>query len=377
MEKDWEEARRRKHLEQRVLRLEQELETPVATAIAEAGGFETLAVGPVAEGDVLVREGRRVAGTPWAHESRHRSGSPDALQGTLDANARLEVQSSGTAVGTRRALNLVPGTGVVISAVDNPDQERVDVTLTATGGGGGGGPHAQTHESGGTDPIVGPMDGNARVQVQAAGVPVGTRRTLNLLAGPGMTISAADNPAQERVDVTLESTTQPHAATHQSGGSDPITGSLHLSSGSLSAAGGLFADALSERSTGAGVTVAGALVKNALVQSFRSVTLEDPKLGDDIVLLRAPAPLTITAVYAVIKGGTSATWQLVHGPDRSATGSAVFQTPQTANSSTTGTTHDSGWNTPDVASGSWLRLLVVGVSGAVTQLHLTIQYRPT
>ena len=527
MEKDWEEARRRKRLEQRVLRLEQELETPVATAIAEAGGFETLAVGPVAEGEVLVREGKRVAGTPWAHESRHRSGSPDALQGALDANARVEIQSSGTTVGTRRALNLVPGTGVAISAVDNPDRERVDVTLTATGGGGGGGggPHAQTHESGGTDPIVGPLDANARVgvqtdgisagtrrtlnlvagpgmvvsatdnpgqervdvtlesrtqphaathlsggtdpivglvdanarvRVQTAGIPAGTRRAFNLVAGPGMVVSAADNPAQERVDVTLESTTRPHAATHESGGTDPIVGpmdanarvgvqaegvsvgtrrTLNLLAGpgmaisatdnpaqervdvTLTATGGGGGGGPHAETHRSGGTdpIAGLIDANARVQvrrqgvvvgtrrafnllpeagvaivavdnpgqesvdiavrntaMYHPFTIRDPRAGDDTVLFRAVGRQNVTGVYAVIAGGTSVTWQLVYGPDRSAAGTPLFPTPQITDSSTTGTVHNGPYWITIVDS--WLRLQILAVNGPVTEFHLTISY---
>ncbi len=71
-----------------------------------------------------------------AHAARHQTGGADALTGSLDANARVQVMVSGTAVGARRALNLMSGNNVTLAVVDNPSNESVDVTISAVGGGG-------------------------------------------------------------------------------------------------------------------------------------------------------------------------------------------------------------------------------------------------
>ena len=66
--------------------------------------------------------------------------------------------------------------------------------------------HEASHLSGASDPLVGILDANARVEVDVAGVLQGTRRKINLIAGNNVTLSAADNAGQERVDVTLAAT---------------------------------------------------------------------------------------------------------------------------------------------------------------------------
>lgn len=50
-------------------------------------------------------------------------------------------------------------------------------------------------------------DGTARTIVQKAGATIGTRRGINLIEGPGVSLTVTDTPASERVDVTIASTT--------------------------------------------------------------------------------------------------------------------------------------------------------------------------
>lgn len=75
------------------------------------------------------------ARTPTAHQSTHQSGNSDALTGNLDATARHNVSKAGSAIGTRRGLNLIEGTNVTMTVADNAGSERVDVTINAAGGG--------------------------------------------------------------------------------------------------------------------------------------------------------------------------------------------------------------------------------------------------
>ena len=50
---------------------------------------------------------------------------------------QVNILSNGTAISTRSYLNLISGTGMTISPVDNSGSNRCDITFTATGGGGG------------------------------------------------------------------------------------------------------------------------------------------------------------------------------------------------------------------------------------------------
>jgi hypothetical protein len=54
----------------------------------------------------------------------------------LDNNARVKVRKSGVDVGTRRAINLIEGSGVTLTVTDDAANEEVEVTIAASGGGG-------------------------------------------------------------------------------------------------------------------------------------------------------------------------------------------------------------------------------------------------
>jgi len=63
--------------------------------------------------------------------------------------------------------------------------------------------HASTHVSGGSDPLTGNLDANARVTVKQGGTTVGTRRAINFIAGSNISLSISDDAANEEVDVTI------------------------------------------------------------------------------------------------------------------------------------------------------------------------------
>src|SRR6185312_16037977 len=67
--------------------------------------------------------------------------------------------------------------------------------------------HAANHISGASDPLTGNLDAVARSNVKKnGGAVVGTRRTLNLIEGANIAITAADDNAGEKVDITIAST---------------------------------------------------------------------------------------------------------------------------------------------------------------------------
>lgn len=58
--------------------------------------------------------------------------------GYIDTNgtARTIIENNGTVIGTRRALNFIPGTGISLSIADDAANEEVDITITSTVTGG-------------------------------------------------------------------------------------------------------------------------------------------------------------------------------------------------------------------------------------------------
>jgi hypothetical protein len=63
--------------------------------------------------------------------------------------------------------------------------------------------HASTHVAGGSDPITGNLDANARVTVKQSGTVVGVRRAINFIAGSNISLSISDDAANEEVDITI------------------------------------------------------------------------------------------------------------------------------------------------------------------------------
>lgn len=72
----------------------------------------------------------------------------------------------------------------------------------------GGGPYNLRDVQVGTPPTptTGYVVAPATIGVQANGTAVGTRPTLNVIAGANVTVTAADNPTSSRVDVTIAAT---------------------------------------------------------------------------------------------------------------------------------------------------------------------------
>jgi len=105
-------------------------------AAAATGSLRTVGTGALqaaAGNDSRLSDAR----TPTAHQASHQSGGGDALTGNLDAIARANISKAGTLIGTRRGLNLIQGTNVTLTMVDQAGSERVDVTIDAAAGGGG------------------------------------------------------------------------------------------------------------------------------------------------------------------------------------------------------------------------------------------------
>jgi len=63
--------------------------------------------------------------------------------------------------------------------------------------------HASTHASGGSDALTGNLDANARVNVRQGGTSIGTRRSINFIAGTNVSLNIVDDAVNEKVDVTI------------------------------------------------------------------------------------------------------------------------------------------------------------------------------
>lgn len=133
--------------------------------------------------DVLTRSGVIITGdslSPSAHATTHEPGGSDPM--AVDAAA-------GT--GSLRTL----GTGAQQATAGNDSRLSDARTPTA---------HKTSHETGGSDALTGSLDANARVAVRKnSGVPIGTRRRLNLIEGSGVTLTVADDGVSEEIDITV------------------------------------------------------------------------------------------------------------------------------------------------------------------------------
>lgn len=137
----------------------------------------------------------------------------------LDNNARIGVRKNSTgSTFERRRVNLVEGTGITLTVVDDSVDEEVDVTVAANGSGLV--PTSRLLNT--TSPITGggdlsadrtlafdqsaPLDNNARVGVRKNSTgSTFARRRVNLIEGTGITLTVADDSGNEEVDVTINS----------------------------------------------------------------------------------------------------------------------------------------------------------------------------
>jgi hypothetical protein len=114
----------------------------------------------------------------------------------------VQVALDGTVVAIRPQLNLIEGVGATLNVADNPESNRVDVTVTASGGSGGGGVPITRKVNAGTG-LTGGGDLSAD-------------RTLTVAYGATAGTAAAGNDPR----LTNARTPTAHAASHGSAGAD-------------------------------------------------------------------------------------------------------------------------------------------------------------
>ena len=62
----------------------------------------------------------------------------EKLRAMLKTGSDVKVQKNGTDVGQESILNFIEGSNITITTVDDPTNNKVDITIDASGGGGGG-----------------------------------------------------------------------------------------------------------------------------------------------------------------------------------------------------------------------------------------------
>lgn len=113
--------------------------------------------------------------------------------------------------------------------------------------------------------------------------------------------------------------------------------------------------------------------------SPQQIWLPNPQAGERRMLLRAPQALTLRRLDALLSGGINpgVSLSLRHGPDASATGTAVTTTTfmiSSANGGTTTGTVVTSFQTPAVPIDHWLWLEVAAVSGSPAELTVVVSF---
>lgn len=71
--------------------------------------------------------------TASAHQASHQAAGADAITGLLTANAKVQTRISGADVALRRAINFLPGSGILLSGADDAGNEESEITVTVDG----------------------------------------------------------------------------------------------------------------------------------------------------------------------------------------------------------------------------------------------------
>jgi len=105
---------------------------------------------------------------------------------------------------------------------------------------------------------------------------------------------------------------------------------------------------------------------------FKSITVPDPVVNDDVSVGFTNRVLTITKMVAVVRGTTpNVTWTLRFAADRSAAGTEVVTGGTVTTSETTGSVITS-FDDATIPADSFYWLEVTAKSGTVAELHLSI-----
>lgn len=129
----------------------------------------------------------------------------------LQNGSDTKVQKNGTYVGQEPTLNFIEGSNITITAIDDPTNNKIDITIDASGGGGGlppDGTYGDVVVSGaGTIWTITDDTSNQQVAVYEDGFIRGTRPRINFYDDGGpVSVTVADDSINNRVDIEITST---------------------------------------------------------------------------------------------------------------------------------------------------------------------------
>jgi hypothetical protein len=106
----------------------------------------------------------------------------------------------------------------------------------------------------------------------------------------------------------------------------------------------------------------------------KSITIEDPVVGNDISMFFTNKAITVTEMRIVVRGTTpSVTVDVRHGTDRSAAGAALITSPSATTSESTGD-DIVAFDDATVIANSFVWIEFDAQSGTVDEVHITIFY---
>lgn len=109
----------------------------------------------------------------------------------------------------------------------------------------------------------------------------------------------------------------------------------------------------------------------------KSITVENPTASENIVMFYTDVAITVSNIYASIVGsGTSVTIDPQFKNYRDGTGATNVDILNSATAITSKTTAQNltGFNDATIPANSYIVLITTGLSGTITELHLTIKY---
>lgn len=158
------------------------------------------------------------------------AGKLPAVDGSLLTGIVSITPASTTVLGVTK-LSTAPGSPSNPIAVGNNDPRLNDPRVPT--------PHASSHQDGSGDELnltglSGTLADKQKVELQKGGVTQGTRPTVNLIEGANVTLTVADNPGQNRVDITVAgSSTAPATELATTGASVGIGSSIPPTTGQV------------------------------------------------------------------------------------------------------------------------------------------------
>ncbi|WP_127569745.1 hypothetical protein [Paenibacillus xylaniclasticus] len=168
---------------------------------------------------LMIADKQRPAQLP-THAASHADGGADELNvtnlsGVLADPQKVLVQDEGSSLTVRAKLNF---TGAGVTASDDATNGRTNIHIP------GMTTHAASHAKGGADELnvtnlSGVLADPQKVVVQDEGTALPARSRINFI-GPGVT--AVDDAAGGRINVTISGAAASHAGTHAKGGTDEL-----------------------------------------------------------------------------------------------------------------------------------------------------------